>query len=100
MKRTFQVENVKCGGCAHTLKTKLAERFGSVEVDLEVFPREITLEIEPDDVEVLGEALKKLGYPLSSERLGFVDLGTSKAKSFVSCAIGKIEVGTGFSDTK
>ena len=28
-KRTFQVQNVKCGGCATTLKNKLADQFGS-----------------------------------------------------------------------
>jgi copper chaperone CopZ len=40
MKQTFKVENVKCGGCANTLKKKLLNRFGEVEVNLEVTPRE------------------------------------------------------------
>jgi len=91
MKQTFQVENVKCGGCASTLKTKLKDKFGDVEVDLEKFPREITLDIDPQRVGELGIALKKLGYPLSSDRLGFVDTASTKAKSFVSCAIGKMD---------
>ncbi len=34
MKQTFEVINVKCGGCASTLKTSLAEEFGEVEVNL------------------------------------------------------------------
>ena len=45
MKQTFQVKNVKCGGCAGTLKKALLEEFGEVEVNLEVEPREITLEL-------------------------------------------------------
>ncbi|MEA3419386.1 MAG: heavy-metal-associated domain-containing protein [Campylobacterota bacterium] len=90
-KQTFQVENVKCGGCANTLMTKLKDKFGEVEVDLEKFPREITLEIDEGRVGELGLALKKLGYPFSSEKLGFVDNTSAKAKSFVSCAIGKMD---------
>ena len=39
MKQTFEVINVKCGGCASTLKKSLAEEFGEVEVDLEVTPK-------------------------------------------------------------
>jgi copper chaperone CopZ len=33
MIQTFQVINVKCGGCASTLKEKLFEKFGEVEVN-------------------------------------------------------------------
>ena len=90
-KQTFQVENVKCGGCASTLKTKLKDKFGDVEVDLEKFPREITLNLDPRKIGELSAALKKLGYPFSSDKLGFVDTASTKAKSFVSCAIGKMD---------
>ena len=90
MIQTFQVINVKCGGCASTLKEKLFKKFGEVKVDLEKEPREITLDIEEDMIPVLGEALKKLGYPFTSEKMGFVDGTSVKAKSFVSCAIGKM----------
>jgi copper chaperone CopZ len=91
VKQTFQVENVKCGGCANTLKTKLKEQFGAIEVDLEVYPRTITLDIEDEKVGELGNALKKLGYPYSGEKLGFFDGTSAKAKSFVSCAVGKMD---------
>jgi len=90
MKQTFEVFNVKCGGCASTLKSKLAKEFGDVEVDLEVIPRKITLEIEDKEIDKLAKALKDLGYPLASEEMGFMDSTSAKAKSFVSCAIGKM----------
>jgi len=90
MIQTFVVINVKCGGCASTLKEKLFERFGEIEVNLEKEPREITLEIEEEEIASLGEALKKLGYPFVTEKMGFVDSTSAKAKSFVSCAIGKM----------
>jgi len=91
MKQTFEVENVKCGGCANTLKTKLKDTFGNVDVDLEVSPRKITLEIEDNQIEELKVQLRSLGYPLSSEELSPLQNVGAKAKSFVSCAIGKMD---------
>ena len=90
MIQTFQVINIKCGGCASTLKEKLFEEFGKVEVNLEKEPREITLDIKEEEIPTLGKALKKLGYPFITEEMGFVDGTSAKAKSFVSCAIGKM----------
>ena len=91
MKKTFQVENVKCGGCASTLTSKLKEEFGEIEVNLEKEPREISLELQDNKLEALTLALRKLGYPLSTDELGFIDTASTKAKSFVSCAVGKID---------
>ncbi len=91
MRQTFQVENVKCNGCATTLKNKLLSEFGNIEVNLEVEPREITLEMQEDKLEDLQTALRTLGYPLSTDELGMVDNTTAKFKSFVSCAVGKID---------
>jgi copper chaperone CopZ len=91
MKHIFKIENVKCGGCANTIKTKLLKDFGIVEINLDKTPREITVDIEDNRVNELKYALKQLGYPFSSEKLGFIEGHTSKAKSFVSCAIGKID---------
>jgi copper chaperone len=90
-KQTFEVLNVKCEGCATRLKKKLFEEFGEVEVDLEKQPRQITLDISDEQIDVLRGALKQMGYPMVSEEMGFVEASSVKAKSFVSCAIGKIE---------
>ncbi|HIQ46749.1 MAG TPA: copper chaperone [Sulfurovum sp.] len=90
MKQTFEVLHVKCGGCAHTLTTKLADVFGEIEVNLEVEPRQITLDIEDEKIPALREALKGLGYPMSDEDLSTLEEFTTTAKSFVSCAVGKM----------
>ncbi len=91
MKQNFEVLNVKCGGCANTLKSSLKEKFGEVEVNLEVEPRIITLDVEEENIPELRVKLKKLGYPMSDEDLTkFEDISTA-AKSFVSCAVGKIK---------
>ncbi|HEO98997.1 MAG: heavy-metal-associated domain-containing protein [Campylobacterales bacterium] len=90
MKQTFEVLNIKCGGCASTIKTKLFDAFGEIEVDLSKNPREITVDITEERVPELKTALKKLGYPMKSEQIGFVEANTAKAKSIISCAIGKM----------
>ena len=90
MKQTFEVLNVKCGGCANTLTTKLADTFGEVVVNLEIEPRQITLEVEDANIPALRKALKSLGYPMSDEDLSTIEGFTTTAKSFVSCAVGKM----------
>lgn len=95
MKQTFEVHNVKCGGCANTLITALKEEFGEVSVDLEVHPRKITLNIEEAKQEALKLKLRSLGYPLTSDELSGFDKAATTAKSFVSCAVGKFNVATG-----
>ena len=94
-KQTFKVQNVKCGGCANTLTTKLKDEFGEIAVNLDVMPREITLEIEDAKIETLKKALQGLGYPFEGENFGFVQDSSMKAKSFVSCAVGKFGVAKG-----
>lgn len=94
MKKTLEVYNVKCGGCANTLVNALKDEFGEVKVNLDVMPREITLDIEEDKMDNLKTKLRSLGYPLTTDELsGFVKAATT-AKSFVSCAVGKFNVAT------
>ncbi len=90
MEKSYEVLNVKCGGCANTLKKSLLEEFGEVEVNLEVEPRVITLDINESKEEVLKEKLRSLGYPLTTDNLTGLQSATTTAKSFVSCAIGKL----------
>ena len=92
MKQVFKVQNVKCGGCANTLISKLKDAFGEIEVNLEVMPREITVDIDDADIPQLKDALKSLGYPTTDESFGFIEESSMKAKSFLSCAVGKFEV--------
>ena len=92
MIHTFSVLNVKCGGCAHTLRTRLREAFGEVAVDLSVHPRQITLEIEPERIEALRQELKKLGYPVEGEVLNTAEKIGTTIKSFTSCAVGKAAI--------
>ncbi len=91
MTTTLSLHNVKCEGCASTLKKALLEEFGEVEVNLNVNPREITLNLEASKLPTLTKKLRSLGYPLTSDTLSPFQSVSTNAKSFVSCAIGKID---------
>lgn len=89
--KIFKVFNVKCGGCASTLISKLKDEFGEIKVNLEVEPREITLFHDSFDKKSLRAKLITLGYPMIDEKLSTFQRISTKGKSFVSCAIGKIK---------
>jgi copper chaperone CopZ len=86
MNTTIIVQNLKCGGCAHTISTKLSELEFISDLDINVEKSEISFGYPKEsDLIVIKEKLKNLGYPSIDD---INSLGT-KAKSFVSCATGK-----------
>jgi len=92
MLQTFEVANIRCGGCANTITKALCEAgFEEVSVDLTCEPRKVTSMI-PDEAQLaqFKDILRNLGYPLANEERGFTQDTVLKAKSFVSCVIGKI----------
>lgn len=92
MTQSFEVANVKCGGCAGTVKTELEKKgFKEVRVDLEKEPRVVDVVLsEKANEELFRTTMRKLGYPCTDEDLGAFTSGTLKAKSYVSCAVGKL----------
>lgn len=92
MKQIFEVANIRCGGCANTITKALNEAgFTEVNVDLSCEPRKVSAEIADEaQLAQFKAVLRKLGYPLSGEDVGELDSAALKLKSFVSCAIGKI----------
>ena len=88
MNKSFKVLNIRCGGCANSIRKALKDKFGEIEIDIE--NQTVTLNIESvEDEAFLRDTLIKLGYPLSDEKLTtFQDIGL-KVKSVASCSIGK-----------
>ncbi|SHG74007.1 heavy-metal-associated domain-containing protein [Flagellimonas flava] len=87
MKTVLQVQNLKCGGCANTIADHLNKIEGMESLGIEAETASITLEHQ--DAELLQQVktkLKTLGYPVVDEENGML----LKAKSYVSCAIGKL----------
>ena len=89
METTIAVENIKCGGCANTITKTLSESFEGVVVDIENGNVTAILKDESEQ-EALKTQLRKMGYPPVGESGGFVESNMLKAKSFVSCAVGRM----------
>lgn len=88
----FEVANIRCSGCANTIMSSLKDAgFEQVSVDLSCEPRKVTAQIA-DEAQLahFKATLRSLGYPLATDERGFTEDTILKAKSFVSCAIGKI----------
>ncbi|MEA3523794.1 MAG: heavy metal-associated domain-containing protein [Campylobacterota bacterium] len=94
MLETIEVNNVRCEGCANTIKTALAkEGFKKINVDLLCEPRKVTVELQDEASSAqFRKILRKLGYPLFDEEVSFSSSASLKAKSFVSCAVGKFTI--------
>ncbi len=89
-----EVENIKCGGCANSIEKKLLQIEGVEQVVVDIDGGTVSFRLgEGAGEEVVSEvkaALLKMGYPEVGSAEGLEALG-AKAKSFVSCAVGKLD---------
>ena len=90
MSYTIAVENIKCGGCANSIRSKLvdAELARAVEVDIE--RGQVHVDGNPDWRDKSIALLAGIGYPEVGSVEG-MKAAAAKAKSVVSCAIGRID---------
>lgn len=86
----IEVENIKCGGCASTIKKRLLEDARIKVVDVDVATGTVTIEASEDDFASWKALLLKLGYPERGTAEGMA-AAKAVAKSFVSCAIGRVD---------
>jgi len=89
MSLSIQVENIKCGGCANSIKKGLMDEAGVSTVEIDVENGMVSIGGEHLDRDAIGAHLLKMGYPESGSVEG-MKAAAAKAKSFVSCAIGKV----------
>jgi len=85
-KVSFLVDNIKCGGCGNTVTKKVNSFEGVANVDINVEEGRVSFDAPDDlDIEKVKKGLAKLGY---------APQGTSStiqtAKSYVSCAVGRM----------
>lgn len=90
MKTQINIDNLKCSGCAGTIKKGLLSfpEVSEVLVDVENEMVNVTYSDE-FSLKKLKDKLHSMGYPEKGTVEGF-DKFASNAKSYVSCAIGKI----------
>jgi copper chaperone len=89
MSLSIQVENIKCGGCANSIKKGLMDEAGVSTVAIDVENGMVSIDGENLDRDAIAAHLLKMGYPEIGSVEGMKAV-TAKAKSFVSCAIGKV----------
>ena len=59
----FQVKNVKCGGCAGTIRQGLSAMTGVKDVAVVIEGGEVTVSGDDLDRPALAQKLSQLGYP-------------------------------------
>lgn len=84
--KEIKILNLKCGGCVNSIKKGLSSIDGveKIEVDLDTS----TISIGTSDENIISlvkEKLSTLGYPEENEKNSLIH----KAKSMVSCSMGK-----------
>jgi len=89
MSYKISVENIKCGGCANTITTKLTQLANVTACDVDVENGVLTIEGDDSHKVEVTTLLLKLGYPECGTAEG-LKAAKAKAKSFVSCAVGKM----------
>lgn len=88
MRTTIYIQNLKCKGCEATIISKLSESRSLSEIVVNHEVESVSFDHHSNkDLESVRHILESIGYPLQGEenKLG------SKAKSYISCAIGRVK---------
>jgi len=87
MNTTLIIQNLKCGGCANTIMNRLRNIDGLKDVSINNDAN--TVSFDYTGKTILNKAialLSQLDYPVD----GAENTLTKKAKSYVSCAVGRM----------
>ncbi|MDT0556191.1 heavy-metal-associated domain-containing protein [Patiriisocius hiemis] len=89
MKTTLKLQNVKCGGCTNGIAVRLLKISGINDVQIGDGSSEVSFTYETvNDLAIVERTLTQMGYPPE----GLENTIRNKAKSFVSCATGKMNL--------
>ena len=84
---TIAILNLKCGGCANSIKKGILTVEGVSEVSVDLETSKVTVNtIDETVILKVKEKLSSMGYP----EAGDANTVLHKAKSFVSCATGRM----------
>ncbi len=87
---TLEILNLKCGGCANSIKKGILTIEGVDEVSVDLETSKVTVNtVDEQLILKVKEKLSSMGYP----EVGDANTVLHKAKSFVSCATGKMTKG-------
>jgi copper chaperone CopZ len=83
--QTIFVENIKCVGCMTSIKHALLKIKGIAKVEIDQGEEKISLMGNKYELSEVLASLNSMGYPQKGDNTLF-----KQAKSYVSCAIGKM----------
>jgi copper chaperone CopZ len=84
---TIEIQNLKCHGCANTITKAITKIKGISDFSIDVPESKISFNTEDATlIDKVKTKLAKLGYPEADASNSTIQ----KAKSYVSCAIGRI----------
>jgi copper chaperone CopZ len=87
MNYTLEIQNLKCGGCVNTITKELNNIEGIQQISVDKDNSTVSFETDTStQVDVVKQRLSAIGYPEVGDDNSLID----KAKSYVSCAIGKM----------
>ena len=87
---TWQVDNMKCGGCAGRIRQQLMTLVGVSEVHVNIEQGTVSVNAEPEQESAIIARLTRLGYPLQGTTSGLAAV-EADVRSVVSCAIGRLQ---------
>ena len=88
MTTTIKIQNLKCGGCANTIIKKVSDIENVTNVNVSVEESTVAFDsLSQNEITIVRHKMAVLGYPADGENNSVI----SKAKSYFSCAAGKME---------
>lgn len=82
----IKIANLKCNGCASTIRKELLNIKGINHVDVELEKDSVEVSYENVDRAIIINKLHSLGYPEATEKNGLL----LQLKSFTSCMVGRV----------
>ena len=80
------IQNLKCGGCKKTITTELGMIEGISKVNFDEKESKVVFDAEHEDLSAVLNRLNDLGYPPVDDDNSLY----KKARSYVSCMIGRV----------
>lgn len=85
----IKIDNLKCGGCETSILKGLGAISGISDVVVNHEYQTVRFTGEESLRQIVADKLRTMGYP-EKDTLHGIQAGIANAKSFVSCAIGRI----------
>ncbi len=85
----IEVENIKCGGCANSIRKGLLQLEGVSAAEVDVEAGTVEVEAPESAREAVAAKLASMGYPEVGTVSG-LGSASAKVKSFASCAVGRM----------